>query len=107
MRLFWNDVTFFKRLKIETLIIVKIFLPMFIVSSFLWFFFITKDIELIELIILSFLSSGIVYTFINIFLQFSSANIPDSYNKYEKTFMYLGQFIFSSVGLYFAIKTFL
>ena len=107
MRFIWNDKTFFERLKNETKIIIKIFIPIFILNFILWLLFLFHEVNLLNLIILSFLSAGTIFTFINIFFQFPSANIPDSYSKWGKTFMYIAHFFLVSIGLYTAISNFL
>jgi len=103
MLFIWNDKTYWKRYKESTKIQVKVLLPVFVISFILWKIFLGDDVKLIPILLVSFLSAGVVYTFISIFLQFPNERIPDTYSSLSKKLLYIGHFLAVSFGLYIVI----
>ena len=97
MPFIWNDDTFWERVKKELKVNFIVLLPLFILNLLGWLIFTFDKITFSDVILLSVMSTGSIFTFINIFFQFPNGNIPDSYSKEGKTAMYILQFIVVSM----------
>ena len=96
MPLIWNDKSLGERLIGESYALIVVFLPIFLLNL-IFYYFIMPELVRESFLGTSFISSATIYTFINIFLQFPSSNIPKEGSKYWVTFLYIVHFLVSSL----------
>ena len=109
MLFFWKDKTAWSRIKASCKVRIKFLLPLLIINIILWEIVLTQNFEQsqnyfsIKLFLVSFMSAGVIYTFISIFKQFPHENILDSYSPLKKNILYLIDFFLACFGLYFIL----
>jgi len=101
MGLFWNDKTFWDRVKFGNKSFFIIDIPLYMVSLIVWGLFIFNDVSFFTLLILAIPTYMVVYGFIDIFLQLPHFRIPDTYSKEARTFLYVVNFLIACALFYF------
>lgn len=104
MPFIWNDETYWERYKKSGKVQAKVFLPMLILSVFIWSMLET-NLVFSDLLFISFMSAVWFFSLINIYFQFPNAKIPDYYSKEAQTLMYIILFLVTSFGVYFIYTT--
>lgn len=100
MPFFWNDDTYWSRIKFGNKIFLKISLPSIFIIFIILFIATAKVLSLKEIILLSLPIYGVLYTFIDIFLQLPHYRIPDTYSKKAKMALYVLNFSIALFALY-------
>ena len=92
MPFIWNDKSFGQRLIGEGNALIIIFFPIFLLNL-IFYYFVMPELVRESFFGTSFISSATIYTFINIFFQFPSSNIPKDGSKYWTIFLYIIHFL--------------
>lgn len=98
MPFFWNDETFWDRIKSQNTRDYKITIPIFL-GMFLLLYFFVKTTVIESILIATFFSFSIV-AFIDIFVQSPHFRIPDMHSNLVRTILYILNFLIVFLALY-------
>ena len=98
MPFFWNDETFWDRIKFQNKKDNKITIPIFLGISLLLYAFV--KITLLETIFIAMFFSFSIVSFVDMFVQAPHFRIPDTYSSQIRTILYILNFLIAILGLY-------
>jgi len=101
MSFFWNDKTFWDRVKFGNKSFFIIDIPIYVISLIIWALFMFNGVSFLALLILAIPTYMVIYGFVDIFLQLPHFRIPDTYGKEAKTFLYIINFLIACTLFYF------